>query len=674
MKNLVQKISILSILTLVIISSACKTEEILLQIDNKKVPKAEFIRIYEKNNSSENKIDNKSIDEYLDLFTNFKLKVTEAENLGLDTTQAFVSELAGYRNQLSKPYLVDENVDQELVKEAYNRLKSDINASHILIKLGPNPSSEDTLKAYNKTLEIRERLLTGEDFEKLAKEFSDDPSAKSNGGDLNYFTGFQMVYPFESAAYQTKLGEISMPVRTRFGYHLIKVKDIRPARGKVQVAHIMIALPKNSPVNEVANAKKKIDNIYQEILEGKDFGEMAEKKSDDKSSAMKGGVMPMFGTGRMVPEFEQAAFNLKEIGDISKPVKTAFGWHLIKLVDKKGLAPIEEMEAEIKSKIAKDARSKQSRKVLINRLKIEYKLVENEESLTAFYTTLDSSILIGKWDGKSAEHLNNMLFSINKKKILQSDFTDYLVKKKSNERKTNFKDLVNKKYQLFVDEKILEYEEENLENKYQEFRLLMNEYHDGILLFELTDKMVWSKAVKDTSGLKEFFSNNGDKYSWNERVDASIYSIEIQAIDSVKISDSEFKAIYKNIVDKARKIAANRNRTAVCLDSAISLIKSNFNENVKLYVSLNEKKYSKGEKDIIDQISWKPGLSENIEKDGLVKFIFIYEVLEPEPKNLKEAKGIVTADYQNFLEEEWIKNLRNKYKIKVNEKVLETMK
>ena len=262
---------------------------VLMTIDNKPVTKAEFIRIYNKNNTNNNVIDKKSLEEYLDLFINFKLKVAEAESLGLDTATSFVNELAGYRQQLAKPYLVDKKVDEELMKTAYDRLKYDVKASHILIKIENVLDEKEEAAAYNKALKLRKKILKGSSFESIARKESDDPSAKSNGGSLGYFTGFQMVYPFESAAFNTPVGEISMPVKTRFGYHIIKVFDKRPTVGKVKVAHIMISVKQGSESNEKFDARKRIDAVYAKLLAGEDFAKMAQDFSDDKGSASKGG-------------------------------------------------------------------------------------------------------------------------------------------------------------------------------------------------------------------------------------------------------------------------------------------------------------------------------------------------------------------------------------------------
>ena len=282
-----------TILSIALLSTTCITAQksddaVLMTIGGNRVTVSEFENVYHKNNTKESgSADSKSLNEYVDLFVNFKLKVKEAEELGLDTAKAFKDELAGYRKQLAQPYLTDKDVNEKLLSETYNRLNMDVHAAHILVKVNETALPKDTLEAYNKIMKIRARILKGEDFKKVASEkgISDDPSAVENGGDLGYFTALQMVYPFESAAYTTKVGEISMPVRTRYGYHIIKVVDSRDNRGEVTVAHIMLLNPKEDKAEEKDKIKKNIDDIYQKLQQGESFESLAKQFSDDKSSS-----------------------------------------------------------------------------------------------------------------------------------------------------------------------------------------------------------------------------------------------------------------------------------------------------------------------------------------------------------------------------------------------------
>ncbi|MDQ3190706.1 MAG: peptidylprolyl isomerase [Bacteroidota bacterium] len=627
-------------------------DPVLMTIGDKQVYLSEFLNIYNKNSNRQTPDDEKALNEYLDLFVNFKLKVREAEALGLDTTSAFKNELAGYRKQLAQPYLTDNSVNDNLLMEAYERHKTEINASHILINLSQTALPKDTLAAYNKILKIRDRILKGEDFAQIAKKVSEDPSAKENGGNLGYFTAMQMVYPFETAAFNTAIGEISMPVRSRFGYHLIKVLDKRPARGQILVAHIMIETPKDGSA-DAETAKTKIFEIYKKAKAGDDFAQLSSQYSDDKGSAKKGGELPWFGTGRMVPEFENASFQLEKKGDISEPFQTRFGWHIVKIIDKKEVPSLEEMRAELKSKISKDSRSQLGRVALISGIKKEYDFKENLKNRDELVKFIDKSFFSGEWNAQKAESLNKFLFKIGKNSYTQKDFVAYLDANQSKRPEVDAQIAINTLYTSFVEDNIIAYEESRLEEKYPEFKILMQEYRNGILLFELTDKMVWSKAVNDTVGLEAFYQENKNNFMWNERVKATIYSN----------ADN-------NIAKQTRKIVAKSKKKGYSSDEIVKMV----NSDSQLSLKAESGKFQKGENEIIDKIKWAPGISEDINKDNRIIFVHVQEKIQPAPKTLKESRGIVTAEYQAYLEKKWIKELKEKYPVQINTEVLSTIK
>lgn len=647
-------------------------DSLLMKIDDKSVSLAEFERIYKKNNSKENTLDTKSIEEYLELFINFKLKVIEAEKTGLDTSKSFKTELSGYRKQLSKPYLVDKDIDDGLVKEAYERMQFDVHASHILVKLDPGASPKDTLEAWNKIIKARKRVSDGEAFDVVAKEISDDPSAKDNGGNLGFFTAFQMVYPFESAAFNTKIGELSMPFRTNFGYHFLKVHEKRKASGEIKVAHIMVIIPKGTSADDETKAKKRIFEIYEKLKAGEDFVKVAKENSDDKGTASKGGDLPWFGTGRMVPEFEQAAFALKNNGDYSEPVKTSFGWHIIKRVDKRDVGNFDDVKADIKNKISKDERADRSRQAVIAKLKKDYnfkeftdadnsentkqkkqnKKVQAKRNIEEFYTVVTDSIFNGKWNVDEAGKLVKKLFSIGDSLYTQKDFTQYLTKFNRKGQKMNIIEFVDAKYKEFVDNKTIKYEEDRLENKYSDFRYLMNEYHDGILLFELTDKMVWSKAIKDTVGLKEYYEKNKTKYLWDTRYDLKVYNCK-----SEKLTKKAFDAFSNN----KKNLSAEQ-------------IMKDINKKDTSNMVVSEKGlFLKGDNKTVDsKIDLLKTTTGFLGSEG--NKIIVIKKVDPQPKSLDEAKGLITADYQTYLEEKWIKDLRAKYKVEVFKETLKNIK
>jgi peptidyl-prolyl cis-trans isomerase SurA len=629
-----------------------KTDAVLMTIGSTKVTVSEFENVYHKNNTKEGTSDAKSLSDYVELFVNFKLKVKEAEELGLDTAKSFKEELAGYRKQLAQPYLTDKDVNEKLLKETYDRMQEDIHASHILVKVSDNALPKDTLEAYNKILKIRARILKGEDFNKVASEkgISDDPSAKDNGGDLGFFTALQMVYPFESAAYSTKVGDVSMPIRTRYGYHIIKVTERRKAQGEVMVAHIMVKTTPNMSKEDSLNAYTKITEIHSKLKAGSKFEDLAQEFSDDKSSAKKGGELPWFGTGKMPIEFEKVAFSMTNKGDFSQPMRTKYGWHVIKLIDKRGLATFEDMKNELKAKVTKDSRSQAGRASLIAKVKAEYKFKENPKLVDDFIKVMDSSLFDGRWDIAKAKALNKTMFNFNDKVYTQVEFANYISSHQSKRPKTDVKIVLNQFYKQFVEESAVAYEEARLDQKYPEFKALMQEYRDGILLFELTDQKVWSKAVKDSTGSKAYYEKNKTNYMWDERAEASVYTCTNEKVAAQVRGLMKKKKSEKDILAAANK------------DSQLNL-------------QVETRVFNKGENEFVDK-NWNPGTSADIksEKDKKTIIIVTAKLLKPEPKSYLDSKGMVTADYQNYLEKEWIASLKAKYPVTVDKAVLSTIK
>lgn len=617
-----------------------------IDFGDEKVSKAEFKRIYLKNNSGE-MVSKSTVDEYLDLYINFKLKVKEAEAKGLDTIASFQKELAGYRKQLAQPYLSADGVMEELKKEAYDRLKQEVRARHILIKVDPESSAEDTLKAYKKAEKVLKELKGGADFEATAKEYSDDPSAKVNGGDLGYFTAFQMVYPFESAAFNTEVGEVSDIVRSQFGYHIIKVEDKRPSSGEVTVAHILIST--DPQFNRGEDAQAKINEIYDRLQSGDPFEVLAKNFSDDTRSAQQGGKVPSFGVGRMVPEFEEAAFSLEEEGQYSKPFQTQYGWHIVKLLNKEKVGSYKSMENEITKRIKRDNRSKLTEGAVLRKIKNQYGFSQKLGERNDFYEIIDESYFKGEWDVKEAKKLKKELFRIGDKKVSQADFANYLDKTQAKRKAIDVEVLINSKYNEFVRQTLMEYKDARLESEQPEFAALMKEYRDGILLFNLTDETVWSKAVEDTSGLEAFYEKNKENYRWEERVDAVVYSAKNKDIAK------EAKAMIEKGVKQEEIVEA-------------------INQSSQLNLKTEQKKYEKGNNPIVDQVDWEKGVSKNIEAEGRQFFVHIKEVIEPSYKTLDDARGIITSDYQSYLEKNWIDSLRSKYEFSVDTTVLKELK
>ena len=617
----------------------------LLTIDNQRISLDEFKNVFYKNNNN-TELTKEYLDEYMQLFVNFKLKVKEADELGLDTIESFISELDGYRIQLAKPYLKNKEFDKNMLTEAYNRMKQDIKASHILIKVDENASLQQKNKAYDKILSIRSSILDSTiSFIDAAKLHSDDKSALNNGGNLSYFTAFMMVYDFESAAYSTKIGEISMPVKTKYGYHIISVSDKRKAFGEVKVAHIMFKSNEGADDNKLKEAKDNIYKVAELLNDGEVFSDVAERFSEDRSTAVNGGNLPAFGVGKMVPEFESVAFGLKQVGDVSNPFRTQYGWHIITLLERKEIPEFELVKAELKTKIESDSRNELSKEALFTKLHKTYKVVNNPKVFTAFRKKTANAIALGKF--KSSLKDNSKLVSISGKEITVNSFVNYIL---SNQKSGNN---IDQLYIDFINEELLAYEESQLEINYPEYKNLLQEYRDGILLFNLTNTKVWTKAVKDTIGLQNFYSENMSNYLWSDRVDATIYSsIDLATAKAVK------RAIYK-------KHRGNFTDAEILTE---------INDNAPLSLQINSKNFVKGENKFIDSVDWKIGIAKDIKtKDGSYIIIDIKEVLSSGIKKLNETRGKVISDYQNTLEKEWIAELLKKYNVSVNKDVLYTL-
>lgn len=625
-------------------------DPVLLTIDNDPVTKSEFEAIFRKNNR-DSVITKADLDEYVELFINFKLKVKEAEEMGMDTIPQFIRELKGYRDQLAKPYLADKSMTDSLVRQAYDRLQYEIRASHILITLPADPTPEDTLKAYNKINGLKKELLKDPSkFGKIARTSSEDPSAVKNNGDLGYFTALQMVYPFENIVYETPVGEIGGPIRTQYGYHIVKITDKREARGQVRVAHIMIRTEEGDPEDVKVRMKQRADDIYSRLMAGEDFTELAKKFSDDRSSSARGGELPPFGPGKMVTEFEDAAFALDSVGEITEPVKSPYGWHIIKLIEIIPLQSYDDMSKDLEARITKDGRSNVSREAFINQRKAEYNFQEDRRQLKPFYTDVDSTYFTGQWvpSSKLAKS-NKVLFTLAGNDYTQNDFMLFLQSRMRARRQTEqVKKMIDDSYDRWVEIEVMEYEDSQLENKYPDFKVLINEYRDGILLFDLTDQKVWSKAVKDSAGLADFYQNHKDEFMWQERAAYDVYTVE---------NEKEGKAVIKML-----KKGKNQDEIREKLSSSAAL-------EVKVESGLKER----DEVPVLEKVKWEQGVSDVVNDNEQLKVVYIKEIRPAEPKDFDEARGIITAAYQNALEEEWVETLRGEHEISLNKDVLYTI-
>ena len=571
--------------------------EALMTINGKPVSAEEFLYIYEKNNQA-GAIDPKTMDEYLDMFINFKLKVAEAESQGIDTTEAFKKELKGYRAQATPKYLQDEAAMDSLVEMSWRHMSKDRRAAHIAIQCPLNADSAAEAEALMKIKDARERVTIGKEvlkgkgkkaklvrepaeaFDVVAREVSTDPNVQETGGELGWITPFRYVYPLEEAVYNTPVGGISEIFRTQYGFHFVLVEEERE-HIEVKARHIMKMVPRGEgPADSLDAAKKaEIDAILKEV-NADNFAEIAQRESDDRGSSMRGGDLGWFGKGMMVKPFEDATFSMKE-GEISEPIRTAYGWHIIYKEGERGIQPLDSMRAQVLRQVQRDERAKEADKSFIRKTRAEYKL--------------------------PAE---------------------------------------------MSDEEVKAYADEHLEEKYPDLKNLVQEYHDGILLFEVSLREVWDKAAKDTAGLDAYFNANKKNYTW-EAPRWKGYLIQAKDKSSAKAAQAIIKSADK--------------------DSIQSYIARRINTDSVTYVKTQHGLWEKGKNAAVDKFGFKDKKAEFTPKEDLPEVVCVGKVLKA-PACWEDEKGKVTTDYQDYLEAEWIKVLRAKYPVVINQEVWEKIK
>jgi peptidyl-prolyl cis-trans isomerase SurA len=609
----------------------------LFTVNGQSVGADEFTYIYKKNNQGKtDSYTEAKIQEYLDLFVNFKLKVAEARSLGIDTSASFQKEFKSYHEELKKPYQADGDELERLTKETYQRLTEEVKASHILVTI---PGATDTLAAYNKIVNIKKRIAAGEDFEKLASESSEDPSAKSNGGSLGYFTAMQMVYTFENVAYNLKVGEVSGIVKTRFGYHIIKLMDRKPARGEVEIAHIVL----RTDAGDATKTKNKIFEIYDQLKAGRNWEEVCKEYSQDPSTKDSGGKLKPFGVGAFpsIPQFEAVAFSLEQPKEISDPFQSSLGWHIVRLERKIPLPTYEEIQPSLKRRIARDERLQISKAAVLAKRKKEFGFAETNLK-DKIIAQADSSLLKGKWKFKGAADLRKeTLFKIQSSPVTVEEFITY-AEKKQTVSTADPKTSMAKLYDDFASEKISAVEEMKLLAENPEYRNLLNEYREGILFFNVMEKRVWNKASEDTVGQRGFYEKNKVKYSAGDRVEARIFATPDKSfLEQVKMKIAKGDTLTKADLKKFKSVQ-------------------------------NFRPYEKGDSKAVDKVSWSVGLHE-AEDSGIYYLVEIDRLILPGIKTLSEARASVISDFQDQLEKDWIIELKKKYPVVMNKKNKKTV-
>jgi peptidyl-prolyl cis-trans isomerase SurA len=675
---MVQKLKLTLFACLVSVISSAQDqakEPVVMTIDNTPVYLSEFVYIYTKNNPCVSYA-KEDLDAYMQLFINYKLKVKEAERLGYDTIPKLVTELGQYRQQLSLPYLIDKEKNEALIREAYDRTANEVRASHIMVRLKADAAPKDTLIAYEKAMSIRKRLVEGENFADVARVYSEDPSAVQNQGDLGYFHALIMVYPFEDAAYKLNVGEFSMPVRTSFGYHIIKVTDKRPAKGKMVAAHIMILTDKSMNADALAKAEQKINDVYAMLESGSSFEELAGKYSEDQSSKAKGGKLPEFGAGtkqRWVPEFEEAAYSITEDGKYCKPFKSPYGWHIIKRYSLTPVGSYEELYRELKLKVERDMRAETTKASFINSLKTSYGFKDySDKYLGMFYNTMGPEIFSASWKGLE-NHANNseILCTFATVTLTVGDFEKYLIDNQVAGRVEEMEPFILKHFDLFVKSELLKYEDSQLESKYPEFKSLMQEYRDGILVFDVMQNEIWNKASKDTAGIRAYYEAHKADFTYPVRYRGDLYRCMDKAT-----ADKVIEYLASDTMDYA-KIQAAINTTS---ELTLIIKRNTFNSETTDWMKIEKKaKPASADADPCKKTKAAKPAKIRTFKMGTNK-VFIYkdeyyvfdveEIMTPRVREFAEAKGLVTAAYQTELETKWLQDLRTKYTIVINNDVL----
>jgi peptidyl-prolyl cis-trans isomerase SurA len=637
-KPVIPTLSFLLLILASISSIAQKKEEIIVKIGDSKVSTEEFLVNYRKNNTNIlDEKDRKTPEEYLDLYINFRLKVLEAQKQGYDTVKSFIDELKGYRQELAKPYLTDVSYNEDMIKTAYHRTKYERKASHLLLLVNPDASPADTLTAWKKLADIRKQIIEGTDFNEMAFKYSEDPSAKQNKGQLSYFSAFQMVYPFENMTYRTPVGQVSEIVRTRFGYHLIKVHDERQTPGEMKVAHIMKMFPQQASDETIANQKMSADSLWKRATGGDDFEELARKYSDDKQSAPEGGLLNWFTPTNMIPAFADAAFALKNDGDISPVIRTPYGWHIIKRLELRTTLPFEKIRADLEMKIKQNpAISKYSDEAFDRKLRTEYQLKIDDTNFRKLVDSVADTL-------KRKELASNLLVSFANQKITTGQFVEFLQKQnfapQTDKPKSELTPLLNK----LINQKLLEYENTQLEKKHPEFARVYREYHDGILLFNISKNKIWDVASNDSARLQKYFDQTDKKYYWGQRFKGWV----------IETASPEIRTKVETILDQR--------------EAEKQELQDLFNTKTENNIQFRDVAVEKGIDPIVDYYIWsgpKPsGFNETT--------TFVHgKISQNEPKELKEAWGLYSSDFQELIEKEWIGSLKKKYPIVVNRKAL----
>ncbi len=605
---------------------------------------SEFEAIFKKNNQK-GPVTKQALDEYMELFSVFKLKVREARDLGMDTSRAFNLELGSYVRQLSGPYLRDTAAEGQLLRSTYQRMQTDREISHLLIRVDRCASPQDTLKAFRTISKIRQDLIAGKiTFPSAVLQFSQDSVTKSSQGYLGWVTAPGMGLSYELEVYQTPVNGISNVVRTSLGYHLIRVQKERPARGRIKIAHIFV----QADMQDAEKKKMSYNRIMEaraQLAAGTPWAEVVRNYSESPNSASRGGELPAFGINTYPAAFEEAAFSLKKQDEVSMPIETPEGYHLIRLIEAPGIPTFSVLKPDLVRSLSKTSRWAVPKQVLVNRLKQQYAFSQNETVLQSILQAMGEQPYKPEMLQPFA---NQWAIKFAGKTLNWSAVAEFLTTLPIDKPVTGCNFRTNG-IDAFVEKELLAHKEASLPEEDMAFFYLVREYREGILLFALMDQKVWKRSVRDTAGLEAFHQANRDKYMWGPRKRAFI----------IDCKDAKVEA-------EARKLAPKLLSGAMTKDKFVAILNKKVADNVIVLEGL----YAEGEQPLVAVVTTPKGISPTSQDGGKIRFAVVTESLPPTPKTLKECKGVATSDYGTYLEQEWIKSLRAKYPVQVNKDVL----
>ncbi|MCQ2297947.1 MAG: peptidylprolyl isomerase [Bacteroidales bacterium] len=672
--------------------SHAQQDPVIFEVNGQKILKSEFMKEFLRSQGKSEKDaptpctyeKRQALEEYVDLFVNYRTKLADAYAMGLDTMQALNKELKMYRDELAAPYLIDSATMENILREAYERNHYAVHASHILIRVGAGDSAEDTLKAYNKAMDYYQRAVNGEDFTKLAQQSIDEQREKvagerfqidPNAGDLGCFTVFDMLYPFENAAYTTEPGTVSKPVRSRYGYHVVKVHERVPYYGNVKLSHIWVRDDQNP-----GRAEARINMAYEGLESGKTFIDMARQHSDDMNTNQGGGFMGELELKQLPPDYVVQLSKGLKAGEYSKPFKTKYGWHIIKVVSREEIPSYEEMVSIYKQKLSRDQRSKDPRAIYAANAKKRY----NFEDLTTTYalnkkgkptkntlasldqlkSLITDSVFYKRWTFDSTQITDlRPIMRLAGKEYTQVDLGKYIEMRQTKELRYDLPMYVQYKYKDYADEVAIEYANSHLEEENADFANLIEEYRHGMMIFSYNELMIWGKAIKDSVGFAQFYERQSKTKSLDNADDAPFFW-NLRA--RVKTIDVDADAAAMLPQDKALKIvnkSIKKNWSSQKLESELA-----GKGTAKAKIDL--KVVEQGKQSLLGDNEWKEGVIVHPSDKGY-SIVVVEKIMEPDLKNLTEARGYYMNEYQNEIERQLNQSLRKKYNVKIHQDVVD---